>query len=331
MTGGPLNPGDGSHPTPRHPLLPRTTRVVIAVLAAVTLLGAGGTAGAAVPEKQLRKQLAALRKQADRLIGDYNASRVKLAAARKAERTAREDLRRVQAGHDTLRRAISRQSALRYQTMFDPSLALFAGVPPGGLAVAEQLAGERAAELERFTALRETYAKTQAAAGRRAGELRRATEDLAVRRKRAEDLIEKIDDRLARLDSRRTSGTWAPELPSGPDNVTPRMRAVRDQIKQRFKLVGLGCYRGANDGGEHPLGRACDFMISSGGAMPNAAQARIGDQVSAWAIENADRLGIMYIIYRQRIWQPGTGTWRTMTDRGGVTANHFDHPHISVY
>ncbi|MFC7586838.1 hypothetical protein ACFQYP_26215 [Nonomuraea antimicrobica] len=48
-------------------------------------------------------------------------------------------------------------------------------------------------------------------------------------------------------------------------------------------------------------------------------------------VKNAKRLGIMYVIYRQRIWHVRTGAWRTMSDRGGTTANHYDHPHVSVY
>ena len=48
---------------------------------------------------------------------------------------------------------------------------------------------------------------------------------------------------------------------------------------------------------------------------------------------NAARLGIMYVIYRQHIWDvrmPSSG-WRPMEDRGSITANHFDHVHISVF
>jgi hypothetical protein len=41
----------------------------------------------------------------------------------------------------------------------------------------------------------------------------------------------------------------------------------------------------------------------------------------------------MYIIYRQRIWDvrmPSSG-WVPMEDRGSITANHYDHVHISVF
>jgi hypothetical protein len=39
---------------------------------------------------------------------------------------------------------------------------------------------------------------------------------------------------------------------------------------------------------------------------------------------------VKYIIWRQRIWYPSSGTWRGMADRGSATANHYDHVHVSV-
>ncbi|MFG2084869.1 MULTISPECIES: lytic transglycosylase domain-containing protein [unclassified Spirillospora] len=120
----------------------------------------------------------------------------------------------------------------------------------------------------------------------------------------------------------------------GPENITARMRCVRNQIKAKFSIPrGIGCYRangGIPGGGEHPLGRACDFMISSG--SPTAQEAQLGRDIADWAKANAQPLGIEYIIYRQQIWSPARARegWRAMENRGGVTANHYDHVHISV-
>jgi hypothetical protein len=44
-------------------------------------------------------------------------------------------------------------------------------------------------------------------------------------------------------------------------------------------------------------------------------------------IANQDALGVSYAIWNQRI-NTGSG-WKGMEDRGGVTANHEDHVHIS--
>ncbi|MEU6751673.1 lytic transglycosylase domain-containing protein [Spirillospora sp. NPDC046719] len=117
-------------------------------------------------------------------------------------------------------------------------------------------------------------------------------------------------------------------------HITKRMACVRDQIKTKFKVPrGIGCYRadgGIAGGGEHPLGRACDFMISSGSPKPD--EVKLGYDIANWAKANAKRLGIDYIIYRQHIWNPARAKegWRQMEDRGGLTANHYDHVHISV-
>jgi len=133
-----------------------------------------------------------------------------------------------------------------------------------------------------------------------------------------------------------SAGPLTPERPSGPDNITPRMRTVRDLVKQQFApRYAIGCYRpngGIAGGGEHPLGRACDFMLSTGGRIPAAGEQARGDAIAAWAQTNAARLGIRYIIWKQRIWQVRLPTkgWDPMTDRGSHTENHLDHVHISV-
>ena len=53
---------------------------------------------------------------------------------------------------------------------------------------------------------------------------------------------------------------FRPQSPTLGDNLAPPMREVRDEVDGRFGPFGaIGCYRPGNDG-EHPLGRACDFV-----------------------------------------------------------------------
>jgi hypothetical protein len=207
------------------------------------------------------------------------------------------------------------------------------------LALTQQILTEQDAKLQAFTKIRDAHRRAQTSAKKRTAELRASLKELDAHKDRAEKLIDKIKDKIDLLyptpGARSADGTWVPQLPSGPDNITPRMRLVRQLIAQRFgPQFGIGCYRadgGIQGGGEHPLGRACDFMLSRGGAMPSAAETQRGNEIAAWAIKNAQRLGIMYIIFRQQIWHVRTGAWKTMSNRGGTTANHYDHPHISVY
>jgi len=123
-----------------------------------------------------------------------------------------------------------------------------------------------------------------------------------------------------------------PESPVLGNSVTPRMAAVRDAVDRRFgPFVAIGCWRPGSD--DHSQGRACDFMLSTGGVLPITQKVALGYEVASWAQANASRLGIEYIIYRQKIWdiRMASSGWVPMEDRGSITANHFDHVHISVF
>ena len=122
------------------------------------------------------------------------------------------------------------------------------------------------------------------------------------------------------------------QTPSGSAGLTSRMVSVRDAVLQRFPMpYNYGCLR-RGDPGDHGSGRACDFMMSTGGAMPDQIDMERGDALAQWAISNGASVGIMYIIWKQRYYDVRTGTgWRPMSDRGGNTANHWDHVHVSVF
>lgn len=76
---------------------------------------------------------------------------------------------------------------------------------------------------------------------------------------------------------------------------------------------------------DHPSGRAVDLM------MPNGqSDVDLGNRVAAYLQANANALNIEYLIWRQRIWINGDSDWTWMADRGGVTANHYDHVHVTV-
>ena len=68
---------------------------------------------------------------------------------------------------------------------------------------------------------------------------------------------------------------------------------------------------------DHPSGHAVDLMTGR----------ERGDRIAACVLDNQDELGVDYVIWRQRI-NYGDG-WEPMADRGGATANHFDHVHVS--
>ncbi len=86
------------------------------------------------------------------------------------------------------------------------------------------------------------------------------------------------------------------------------------------EITSYGTFRGD---GEHAQGRAVDVMISG----------ETGWEVADFLRANYAALDIEYIIYSQHIWsvERGGEGWRSMSDRGSTTANHYDHVHVTVY
>ncbi len=110
-------------------------------------------------------------------------------------------------------------------------------------------------------------------------------------------------------------------MPYRIGGVRPHVQAAAEEIGDKFdvKIIhGMGVRPGR--GSDHPLGLALDFMVG-----PNT-----GDDLAAYTMMNAARLGVKYIIWKQRIWQRDQGLkWKPMEDRGTPTANHMDHVHVS--
>lgn len=316
-------------------------RIITAASIAIILCLGGPGAGSAEPKpdaKRLRSQLSALQKEYDTFIADYNANRVALSDARRIEKVAATRWEQVQRAYDLAREQVVQMTQLRYQgSSLDTAMPLLgAGDPHASIhaaALLQQRTDEQAEGLKQFAITREGRRLARESAARRARELQEKAAKLGQEKRTAEKLIARIKDTLEEIvptpGLRRSDGTWAPQIPTGPDNVTPRTRLLRTQAESRFSFPsGVGCYRTRQDGGEHPQGRACDFMITRGGTWPSPAQSALGDRLAAWAIANARRLGVKYVIYKQRIWQGGG--WRTMSDRGSITENHQDHVHVSM-
>jgi hypothetical protein len=104
---------------------------------------------------------------------------------------------------------------------------------------------------------------------------------------------------------------------SGLGAVKSFVRSAAERLGCRFgepTMYGVAGRAGTSD---HPGGKAVDFMVDRA----------TGDALADCALRNKEALGITYVIWKQRI-NHGSG-WQPMEDRGGVTANHFDHVHIS--
>ena len=103
--------------------------------------------------------------------------------------------------------------------------------------------------------------------------------------------------------------------------LTPNGRAAYRAVCAEFPEVSSYGGRRADPGSDHNSGNAVDIMIT--GAT--------GDRITEYLIANRDRLNVKYVIFEQKIYASYTGwSGRAMEDRGSVTANHYDHVHVSV-
>lgn len=102
--------------------------------------------------------------------------------------------------------------------------------------------------------------------------------------------------------------------------VQPYVQVAADEVGTLFGVQAIGgfAYR-SNPDSDHPKGLALDFMVDRA----------TGDAIAAHFIEYRERYRVKYIIWRQQINSLDGRGWRWMEDRGGATANHYDHVHVS--
>jgi peptidoglycan DL-endopeptidase CwlO len=113
--------------------------------------------------------------------------------------------------------------------------------------------------------------------------------------------------------------------------ITPRtLHMLKETQRLGFKRF-VNCYR---PGGpyEHPKGRACDFSSERNGFGGDATgdDKLYGNNLAAFFVRNADRLGVMYVIWYRQFWSPATG-WKSYSGAGGdPSSDHTNHVHISM-
>ncbi len=103
------------------------------------------------------------------------------------------------------------------------------------------------------------------------------------------------------------------------DGLQPNTVKVLRAVCAEFPEITS--YGGLAGRGEHATGHALDIMV----------RGETGDRIAAFLQENRAELGIEYLIWKQQIWRPATSdSWRPMSNRGGDTANHMDHVHVTT-
>ncbi len=114
------------------------------------------------------------------------------------------------------------------------------------------------------------------------------------------------------------------------NGLTSHTKKMKVALAKKFGITNFSLFRAGDDDGTghgHNSGMAVDFMVYSDSAK--------GDQLAEYLTKHMDELGVYYIIWKQRFYMPQqniygpANTWNIMPNRGGVTANHYDHVHVS--
>ena len=114
------------------------------------------------------------------------------------------------------------------------------------------------------------------------------------------------------------------------NGLTPHTKKMKLALAKKFGITNFSLFRAGDDDGTghgHNSGMAVDFMVYSDSAK--------GDQLAEYLTKHMDELGVYYIIWKQRFYMPQqniygpANTWNIMPNRGGITANHYDHVHVS--
>jgi peptidoglycan DL-endopeptidase CwlO len=141
---------------------------------------------------------------------------------------------------------------------------------------------------------------------------------------------------LAKAAPRNSDGSWPKESctindPTTSGCITPRLLNAYQQARAAGFKRYASCFS-QRSSGEHPKGRACDHAAATGGfenVNASGGDRTYGNNLAAFFVKNANRLGVMYVIWYRQIWMPGTG-WRSYSGSGGPSAAHTNHVHLSV-
>lgn len=109
---------------------------------------------------------------------------------------------------------------------------------------------------------------------------------------------------------------------SNPENagLQPHAAAFKEEVASIYGIDSFSLYR-PGDTQDHGAGLAVDFMVPVG--------SQLGDDVANYSISNMEENNISYVIWEQQIYGSWNSQWEAMEDRGSVTANHYDHVHVS--
>ncbi|MBV1779239.1 SH3 domain-containing protein [Paeniglutamicibacter sp. ABSL32-1] len=123
-----------------------------------------------------------------------------------------------------------------------------------------------------------------------------------------------------------------------PKELQPMTRSMISDVRDRFgdDISSVGGSRAGSVG--HSSGLAADFMIKD---YSSDAGIKAGDRIAQYLVENHERMGISYLIWRDKLWLAEDGQWGPYSTSGwgkhlassrgwNDTTRHMDHIHAEI-
>ncbi|WP_326561281.1 coiled-coil domain-containing protein [Micromonospora sp. NBC_01796] len=333
--------------------------LALTLLAVVTLLGgaavAAGPAAAApssptAPGDEGGNPL--LRDVLESAGRGYAAASVGVENARKHQVALADELRQIEAQLDQLTPEVGEVAVSAYRIgRIGPISALLGSASPddfmdraGGL---DLIAQRDNSKLRQLYEARDRATRAKAAADAAMAEEQRQLSVMAKQKEAAERALSQVggtstegfvnaSSPVAESAPRNRDGSLPAQScnqndPTTNGCVTPRTLHALTETKRLGFTRYVSCYR---SGGpfEHPKGRACDFSAQPGGFGGDASggDKTYGNNLAAFLVRNADRLGILYVIWYRQIWFPATGWKAYSSAKGDPSSDHTNHVHLSL-
>lgn len=326
----------------------RSAYMLLALLVALVGLSAPASAEPSDSEGASAK----LRQALDVATRGYVQANAKYEASRTRQTELAAQLVTLQQQQDAKTAAVRKIAATAYQTgrIGQFSALLGAGSPDQFIERAMALntvAMSQTGALKDLAAARTRTDAAKAAIDAEVATGKQQLEVMAARKKQAEQALKDAGygqsttgpttwSKTATPAPRNADGSWPDEScsvndPTTSGCITPRTLHAMQQAKAAGFNHYVSCYRSGGSG-EHPKGRACDFAAAQSGfeGAATGADKTYGTNLAAFFIHNADRLAVMYVIWYQKIWLPGSG-WKTYGGCCDPAAEHTNHVHLSVY
>ncbi|MEV4411739.1 hypothetical protein [Catellatospora sp. NPDC049609] len=344
--------------TPTRPRRRHAARLAIVLAAALLALTglAPATPALAEPNEGSSKTLKQLRENLDAAAKGYLEAQAALEASELNQKALAAELATAEAELGELRGNVAAYAAEAYKTGKLGMIGLMIdGTKPGSLlskaSAMDRMTQRDQSKLRDYRTRKQEVTAKKAAIGVQVKLQQDALKEIDKRKKAASKALAVADGRdssgyinpnspLAKPAPRNSDGSWPKETcsvndPTTSGCITPRTLHAMNQAKANGFKRYVSCHRSGGDG-EHPKGRACDHASATDGFKNSSATGgdrTYGNNLAAFYVKNASRLGIMYVIWFCQIWV--NGAWKRYGSTGSScgdspAGDHTNHVHVSI-